>query len=130
MFKLVKERTAWWPVSWMIPCEDLIDGKAHAEEAKVEMQFRLLGDEAYAALSDDGKKIDADFPDVSPSDRAAMLVMTFTVGWRGVCDDKGVALPFERETLADFVNLPGAVEAIAQAFRACRAGEGALRTKN
>jgi hypothetical protein len=130
MFKLVKERTAWWPVTWTVACEELIDGKPHVEEARVEMQFRLLGEESIRDLSAYGTKIDDDHKDVSANRRTAMVLMRCIVDWGEIANDKGVALPFTLDALTEFVDLPDAIDAIQKAFRACRAGEGTLRSKN
>jgi hypothetical protein len=138
MFKLVKERTAWWPVTWLIPCEDLLDGKPQSEEVRVELQFRLLGDEEVRALEAYGNQLDKELlakieaKQTAPTQKqiVGQIMFKFVTGWRGVGDEKGVVLPFTLETLSDFANLPGSQVAIQNAFSACRAGEAELRSKN
>jgi hypothetical protein len=130
VFKLVKERTAWWPVIWSVPSEDGFK----VEEAKVELQFRVkqvddiqaLVTRAYAL----GEAVDAEEEAKKSSDLMAEIFLPFVADWRGVADETGVAAAFGLEGLKLLFNMPGAFLATISAYRDCSDGVAAARLGN
>lgn len=128
-YKIVKERKAWWPVSW----------KGVGEEGeiitnKIELRFRLLKvDEAVKiALAVDGVRAAEETPTGDGSDpatvaaaiaalpvRYAELVMQIADDWRGVQAENGEPLPFGADNLALLMNEPGLFGHVFEAFRDC-----------
>lgn len=127
MFKIVKQRTAWWPVSFTLSSED----GGTVEAVKIELQFRLVGMDERASLSAFGTEVDAAVGR-SASERVAAVMMRIIADWRGIAGDDGVALPFSETNLAALVDvIPEFSERIVTpAFLACLRGEGELREKN
>lgn len=134
MFKLVKERQAWWPVSWHVAADD--SGAAgEVDPVRIELKLRLLSQDDGARIADVGAAVDAfvgDDPDVplTSSQKMAKVLSEIVIDWRGVGDADGNIAPFNEANFAQLLCLGPVFDAILAAYGSCVRGEGALRTKN
>lgn len=128
MFKLVKERTAWWPVVWNVPTED----GGEVEEVKIELLFVIKDEDGVAELTSKANEIDKVFPDLSPAERRAKAMMPIVRAWRGVGEQGEVDVPlaFTEDHFAALLKLPATYETILAAYGNCANGKGTLRVKN
>lgn len=101
MFKLVNERTAWWPVIWKGVGED-----GSVVEHRIELKFRIVSRSEFREL------FGFDAPASDPASEtdplnADMALARRVVGedWRGVGDEKGRALPFSWDGLAQLMEV-------------------------
>lgn len=124
MFKLVKERTAWWPVTWQVPTED----GGETEEARIELQFRLIGLDDLQPIMKEAEAVD--LREQAPSARLAEVLARIVADWRGVGDESGVQAPFTTDTFRHLLNMPGSFAAIMSAYRDCLAGVVKAREGN
>jgi hypothetical protein len=130
MFKLVKERRAWWPVKWMVPAEDGGKGK----EVSIELQFRIKSvDELIGVLR--AAETLGNEPDIlgdatSMSVAMARAFSPMIADWRGVGDEDGQALAFSQDGLETLFNMPGVFDAALRAYKSCVTGTPETRLKN
>ena len=130
MFKLVKERLAWWPVKWMVPAED--GGKGR--EVKVELQFRVKSVDDLMGVLRAAESINTeagpeeDNPAISVAMAKAFAPMI--ADWRGVGDEDGASLAFSQDGLEMLFNMPGVFDAALRAYRSCVTGTPEARLKN
>lgn len=134
MFRLVSERTAWWPVTWQVAVDE--SGVAGEVDAvRIEVKFQLLGQDHGARIVAIGNAIDVVDPDetgppLTTSQKMAKVLSEIVIGWRGVGDAEGNIAPFNEANLALLLGLGPLFDAILGAYAACVRGEGVLRTKN
>lgn len=111
MLKLVSERQVWWPVTLSLPAD-----QGEREEVLIELRFRILGVDATTAFL---ASADNTASEGEVSRGMAEMVQRFVVDWRGVGDEKGKALPFSVDALAQLMDVPGAFMATLKAYREC-----------
>lgn len=130
MFKLVKERTAWWPVKWMVPSED--GGKG--QQVSIELQFRIKSVDELVEVLKFAERMnageDAAADETRLSEAMASAFSPMIADWRGVGDETGVASPFDPEGLKLLFNMPGVFDATLRAYRSCVTGTPEHRLKN
>ena len=124
MFKLVRERTAWWPVAWQVATED----GGQTEKAEIELQFRLIGLDDLKPIMAEAEAVD--LRQEAPSARLAEVLARIVTDWRGVGDESGVQAPFTPDTFRQLLNMPGSFAAIMSAYRDCLAGVVTAREGN
>lgn len=117
-FKIVKDRRAWWPVTWKGVSED-----GAIVENKIELRFRLLKLTDAVALA---RKADAVRAKEAANDAIEQLpqlygelVAEIAVDWRGVSAENGEPLPWSAENVALLMNEPGLFIHVFDAFRDC-----------
>jgi hypothetical protein len=128
MFKLVKDRRAWWPVEWKAAAEDggeLIDNR-------IELRFRVMEVEALFDWRDRAAKLDGlDRKSARTfATRAAEAVMEIADDWRGVAAENGETLPWSAENVARLMSMPNMLLIVIQAFNDCLAGREKVREGN
>jgi hypothetical protein len=114
MFKLVEERTAWWPMSWKGVAED-----GAIIENEIEMRFHVLGEKAFKEL----------LAQAEENDDIAVL-RRLVKDWRGIGDEEGKPLPFSDENLLRFLDLPNTKMGLATAYYRLMAATPEEREKN
>lgn len=123
MFKLVKERTAWRPVVWNSVGED-----GSIIENRIEMKFRVVGRSEFAELFL-GAQSDEVGADALEKDMA-LARRIVAEDWRGVGDEKGVALSFRWELLQQLMDTPGFAQAFGDACLKLYQALPEIREKN
>lgn len=127
MFKLVKERLVWWPVTVAIPADD-----GDVEEQSFSLKFRVRD-------VDGNRELLASAPAMTPSDGGekplsesyAEFVEQLATDWKDVEAEKdGDKLAFNRSNLVQVMKVPGAFMAVLEAYRSCSLGEKATRAGN
>lgn len=120
MFKLVAERTAWWPVTWKGVTED-----GEIVENRIEVKFRIVGRREFAELflaepqeGQSQEELDR---------RAAERVI---LDWRGIADENGKPLPFTPELRDQWLDLPMVAVATMEAYARLFAAVPEVREKN
>ena len=114
MFKLVEERTAWWPMNWKGVAED-----GTIIENEIEMRFHVLGEAAFKALLDEAEEND----DIA-------VLRRLVKDWRGIGDEEGTPLPFSDDNLLRFLDLPNTKMGLATAYYRLMAATPEEREKN
>lgn len=127
MFKLVKERLVWWPVTVAVPADD-----GNVEEQSFSLRFRvrdvdgnrdLLANAPAIGRNDAGEK--------QLSETYADFVLQLATDWKDVAlEDAHELLPFCRPNLIEAMKVPGAFMSVLEAYRSCSLGEKATRTGN
>lgn len=104
MFNLALSETYSWPVDLRVA----MDG-GKWESRKFDLRFRRLSqsrlDQVFEEADAQALRVDA-------------LLREIIVGWSGIVDEAGDALPFSQAALDALLDLPGARRAIADAWRA------------
>ena len=127
MFKLVKERLVWWPVTVATPADD-----GNVDEQTFSLKFRvrdvdgnrqLLASAPAMATGDAGEK--------PLSETYADFVEQLATDWKDVAEEGAKdPLPFSRSNLVEVMKVPGAFMAVLEAYRGCSLGEKATRAGN
>lgn len=128
MFKLVKERLVWWPVTVATPADD-----GNVDEQTFSLKFRVRD-------VDGNRELLASAPTMAPSGTAdkpqlsesyADFVLQLATDWKDVAEEGAKdQLPFSRANLIDAMKVPGAFMAVLEAYRSCSLGEKATRAGN
>lgn len=127
MFKLVSERTAWWPVTWSGVGED-----GAVIEHRIELKFRIVSRSAFRELFGfDGAAAD----DEAAGDDALAADMALArrivaEDWRGVGDEAGAALPFSWDRLAQLMEVANFAPAFGLAYMRLFQAAPEVREKN
>lgn len=125
MFKVVKERLVWWPVTVAVPADD-----GNVEEQSFSLRFRVRD-------VDGNRDLLANAPAIGPNDAGekplsetyAEFVEQLATDWKEV-EDEHAPLAFNHNNLVDVMKVPGAFMAVLEAYRSCSLGEKATRTGN
>jgi hypothetical protein len=126
MFKMVEQRKVWWPVTWDCP----VDG-GKVSKTQIQMQFILINPDDAQSLIDRAQSLDEDEAGSKPaSERKAELLLELIADWKGVGDEEGQAVEFNRDALARFFRMPGTFIPVITAFARCMNGEPEERRKN
>ncbi len=136
MFKIVEDRRTWQPVIWHGFAED---GKRVRN--KIEMQFRMLPSDDYAALIQNSTELAAGAREAEGEDEAKSLSeaaaeylvarQNLILDWKGVAEANGDPIKFSQENLARLFNCAfGTLEATMLAYRQAMAGGKDARTGN
>jgi hypothetical protein len=127
MFKLVKERLVWWPVTVAVPADD-----GNVEEQSFSLRFRVRD-------VDGNRDLLASTPAIGPGDAGgqqlsesyADFVLQLATDWKDVApEDSDEPLPFCRPNLIEVMKVQGTFMAVLEAYRSCSLGEKATRTGN
>lgn len=130
MFKLVKERLVWWPVTVAVPADD-----GNVEEQSFSLRFRVRD-------VDGNRELLASAPAIGPGDAGekplsesyADFVLQLATDWKDVESEErsgpDAMLPFCRPNLIEVMKVPGTFMAVLEAYRSCSLGEKATRTGN
>lgn len=127
MFKIVAERKVWWPATLITPLDD---GKTETQSFSV--QFRLRDVDGNRTLVDEAnalQELTVDGEQRPLSELYAEFVEKIAADWREVADGD-TSLPFTTSNLVLAMKVPGAFEAILQAYRGCVAGDNGSRRGN
>jgi hypothetical protein len=108
MFRLAAERKVLWPVEVREPR----DGQIDIHEIKV--LFKLLDEDGLQQLTS------------GPS--ALAVLERHVLGWEGICDESGTAIPFNEETRKALISIPLISRPLAVALT--RLSQGEAVTKN
>lgn len=113
MFKVTDEFRFWWPVTVYVPADD---GKYTKSEIRV--RYRMAGQKALEAalLGGDGDHRD--------------LMQEVIVGWEGIGNDEGDAMPFSADTLATLLDIPPFRYAAVRAYFEAIKGTAEVRRGN
>lgn len=95
-FTFVAEPRVWWPVSVRFPADG---GKIEAQA--FEARFRIVPASRFNALMQAGP---------------AELLGEVVEGWRGVSDQDGTPIAFDRATLAMLLDVPFVAAALSEAY--------------
>ena len=146
MFKIVKERRAWWPVKF-----NGVTGEGRVVENEIELRFNILSEDEHAQLQADAAKLAQRAEEMvreeagdeelveDEAERRTLAVLSrlyaeFTrriaVDWRKVGAENGDPLPFEDENIRLLMNVPGVFKATVAAYGRCRIGEKDTRAGN
>ena len=127
MFKVVKERLVWWPVTVAVPADD-----GNVEEQSFKMRFRVRDVDGNRELLASTPAIGPDDADEKPlSESYAEFVEQLATDWKDVEDEeRGGQLGFNRQHLIMVMKVPGAFMSVLEAYRSCSLGEKATRTGN
>ncbi len=127
MFKVVKERLVWWPVTVSVPADD-----GNVEQQSFTLRFRVRD-------VDGNRELLANAPAIGPGDAGekplsesyAEFVEQLATDWKDVeSEDGGGTLTFNRSNLIQVMKVPGAFMSVLEAYRSCSLGEKATRTGN
>jgi hypothetical protein len=132
MFKVVKERLVWWPVTVAVPADN-----GEVDEQGFSLRFRVRD-------VDGNRDLLANAPAIGPNDAGekalsesyAEFVEQLATDWKDVesdHDDIGGGrgtLTYNRSNLIEVMKVPGAFMAVLEAYRSCSLGEKATRTGN
>lgn len=147
MYRVVKERRAWWPVTF-----NGVTEAGRVVENKIDMRFFVHGEDEHAQLTVEAARLPA---------RAAELVMEELAGedvseaelqrrtakvlsrlyadflprmacdWREVCAENEEPLRFtEADDRQALMNVPGVFKAVTEAYGRCRLGKKDLKEGN
>jgi len=130
MFRIVSQRTAWWPITFPGVTED-----GTVVENRIELRFIILDEDEFPDFLADLLK------DVAPSAPAAadaepQSVLTarrlgrVVADWRGVAAENGEALAYSLENFQALLRVPNAGVAIGAAYVACRNAKPEIREGN
>lgn len=123
MFKLVKDRTAWWPVTW-----DGVNEDGEIIENRVEVKFLIIGRKEFKKLfMDAGSDQDADQDDEAINREVAQRIMK---DWKGIGDENGEPLPFEPEWVEAWLDQSMVPVAVLNAYMRLMAAAPEVREKN
>lgn len=127
MFKLVKERLVWWPVTVAIPADD-----GEVEEQSFSLKFRVRDVDGNRELLASAPAMTASDAGEKPlSESYAEFVEQLATDWKDVEAEKdGDKLAFNRSNLVQVMKVPGAFMAVLEAYRSCSLGEKATRAGN
>ncbi|WP_066279858.1 phage tail assembly chaperone [Blastomonas sp. CCH1-A6] len=127
MFKLVKERLVWWPVTVAIPADD-----GDVEEQSFSLKFRVRDVDGNRELLASAPAMTASDAGEKPlSETYAEFVEQLATDWKDVEAEKdGDKLAFNRSNLVQVMKVPGAFMAVLEAYRSCSLGEKATRAGN
>lgn len=127
MFKLVKERLVWWPVTVAIPADD-----GDVEEQSFSLKFRVRDVDGNRELLASAPAMTASDAGEKPlSESYAEFVEQLATDWKDVEAEKdGDKLAFNRSNLVQVMKVPGAFMAVLEAYRSCSLGEKATRAGN
>lgn len=127
MFKLVKERTAWWPVNWKGVSED-----GAVTDYSIELKFRIVGRNEFAELFGDALAggVDEKIGDDVLAKDMALARRLVAEDWRGVGDEKGAALPFSWQGFEQLMDAAGFAQAFGVAYMRLYQAEPEMREKN
>jgi hypothetical protein len=125
MFKVVKERLVWWPVTVAVPADD-----GNVDEQSFSLRFRVRD-------VDGNRDLLANAPAIGPGDSGerplsesyAEFVEQLATDWKEV-EDEHAPLAFNHSNLVDVMKVPGAFMSVLEAYRSCSLGEKATRTGN
>jgi hypothetical protein len=109
-FRFVKDAAVWWPVRWQEPA----DG-GETVEASIELKFRRLGvseAEALTSLSN------LEFVSAAATD------------WRGALDGEGKPVPFSKEWVAAWLDIPPVAAAVAASWARFLSAQPEIRVGN
>jgi len=125
MFKLVKERLVWWPVTVAIPADD-----GDVEEQSFSLKFRVRDVDGNRELLASAPAMTASDAGEKPlSETYAEFVGQLATDWKDV-EDEHAPLAFNHSNLVDVMKVPGAFMAVLEAYRSCSLGEKATRAGN
>lgn len=128
-YRIVKDRRAWWPVSW-----PGVDDEGAIVTNEIEMRFRLMKvDEAFGiATAVDGTRIDETDPEAGRRQVQAWtaLVLRMADDWRGVLAENGDPIPFNDANVALLMNEPTLFSHVFDAFRDAMNARERLREGN
>lgn len=117
-YKIVKERRAWWPVSWPGVTED-----GAVVTNRIELRFRVHKVEEAYQLAREFDSLQLDVPEGDGGQALvsayARLVERMADNWRGVEAENGDPLPFATENVALLMNEPGVFNAVFAAWTDC-----------
>lgn len=125
MFKLVKERLVWWPVTVAVPADD-----GNVEEQNFSLRFRVRDVDGNRDLLATAPAIGRNDAGEKPlSESYAEFVEQLATDWKDV-EDEHAPLAFNHSNMVDVMKVPGAFMAVLEAYRSCSLGEKATRTGN
>jgi len=146
MYKIVKERRAWWAVTFNGVTEE-----GRTVENKIELRFIIHGEDEHAKLiaysgelaerAEALAREELNGEDISETVRQertitvlsklyAEFLQKIAVDWRGVGGENGEPLKFEDEHIRLLMNVPGVFKAAVDAYGKCRLGEKDVRAGN
>jgi hypothetical protein len=133
MFRIVKERLAWWPV--MFPG---VTEEGEVIENKIELRFAILDEDEFPEFVDRLFKAPAHVvgdveTDVAPepeSARAARVLLDVVRDWRDVAGENGQPISFGPDSFRSLLKVPGVGGAIGRAYIACRNATPEVREGN
>jgi hypothetical protein len=106
-FVLTQSDTYTWPVSFEIP----VDGGRH-ERQNFDGEFKRLPQSKVAPMVSELNKLD----DGEDLDRITELAVEILVGWSGVTDGAGEAVPFSQKALRQLLEIPLLGAAVLRAY--------------
>lgn len=106
-FVLKQSDTYSWPVTFDVP----VDGGRH-ERQTFDGEFKRLPQSKIAPMVAELGRLD----DVSDMDRLTELAAEVLVGWSGVTDDDGKAVPFSQKALEQLLEVPMLAVMIVKAY--------------
>lgn len=138
MFRIVSERTAWWPVIFAGVSED-----GTIVENRIELRFRILDEDDFPSFiaellamtagdagQVDGAGSDASAVPMTQSQRAAKVLAPVVRDWRGVGSENGEPMPFSEVAFASLLRVPNVAGAVGNAYLACRRASPEVREGN
>lgn len=120
MFKLVKDRTAWWPVKW-----DAVNEDGEIVENRVEVKFLIVGRKEFRDLFMESDEAQGD--DEAINREVAQRIIK---DWKGIGDENGEPLPFEPEWVDAWLDQPMVPVAVLNAYTRLLAAAPEVREKN
>lgn len=129
MFKIVKERRVWWPVIVKAPADG---GKTDKHQFRMHFIVRNLDDQRSLAKDAEAKAREAtpDRDNQKLSEIYAEQLMAIADDWQGVEAEDGTKLDFSQDNLALAMSVPGAFDAVLEAYGECVRGEKGSRAGN
>lgn len=146
-YKIVKQRTAWWPVEF-----DGVDDDGKIVKQRMELRFRLMKVDSVAGLVEEFEQVQRAEADTSARgmpDRYAELLAQMACDWRGVLaendeplrwdvpsdwtperDAAGNRAPLNAPNVRALMNEPMVFGHAFMAFRACINAEPGIREGN
>jgi hypothetical protein len=106
-FVLKQSETYSWPVTFDVP----VDGGRH-ERQTFDGEFKRLPQSKVGPMVAELGRLD----DLSDMDRISELAGQVLVGWSGITDDDGKAVPFSQKALEQLLDVPMLAVMIVKAY--------------
>jgi hypothetical protein len=128
MFRIVTQRTAWWPIVFPGVTEE-----GAVIENRIELRFVILNEDEFpdflATLLSDAKPSageNAQPQSVTTASRFGRVVMD----WRGVAAENGEPLAYSIDNFQILLRVPNFAAALGRAYVACRNATPEIREGN
>jgi len=130
MFRIVAQRTAWWPITFPGVTED-----GTVVENQIELRFIILDEDEFpdflATLLSDVATSTPAAADAEPqSASTARRLGRVIADWRGVAAENGEALAFSLENFQALLRVPNVGAAVGRSYIACRNATPEIREGN